>query len=763
MNAKRMLLSTALLLAISAAPLFGQDRLLIIAPDEFVEQLEPLKRFKDASGRPTTLLSLEQVYESFSGVDNPERIKNGIAYYESTAGIDHVMLVGDIDKFPARWRWWGRWMPDDPWFEGIWSVVPPGVYRQSNETDQKAFCSWVDLGLYNQYVIEVDCTPISGHATARQTRVHFADAEWPDGRFRVELRPEDLELRMCEVTHSTDYAFALETTYHIKIELTVDRVKVWVDSEPLPQLDEPLRSVVRPGQIGLGTWLCSAEFDNLVVTTDDGGTLLLSEDFDDYVADGFHVATNMSERNWAVSDLYYADLYEQDGPPWVFDDWDLTNNGLYGEIEWELDPNNCDPNCNTLNNDHIDFLPDVSVGRIPASTPEEVTRYVNKLIGYEMATTNEPNGWFKKAVLYEGSRNQGAANDSIAAFLQQPPPGPGFTVTNHHWAGELELMDPDDRRDLVASEFNQGAGLINYLGHGDFDRWSCLNFKSNDVTNLLANYGKLPVVFAGACFTGQFSPWPAWDPYTDIDGDEHSGIWTTCEPFPSDPAAEAPMGLQEYHDHSCIAESFLFDAGTPTGSAGAVVYLGARTAAKWDADLSEFFFKAYLDDTTVGDMWKKMMEDYYWDKNLDQSHTWVLSPAEHETGQMFDEPQKLVLFGDPSVVVGGAFNAALSGDVYDGYGGPLDSYSRHRVIGDVTVPTGTVLTALPAASMLFEGGRKLTGMGSGSAEGFSVTGTPAEPVHLMSLAPDPPADYVVHRVKVVGQLRLRNGGEIKLY
>ncbi|MHC1575266.1 MAG: right-handed parallel beta-helix repeat-containing protein [Candidatus Methanogasteraceae archaeon] len=83
----------------------GNYELLIIAPDEFIDELKPLKDFKDATGRPTILLSLSEIYSnpSCSGIDEPEKIKKCIAHYEKSYSIQFVMLVGDCDKFPVRY------------------------------------------------------------------------------------------------------------------------------------------------------------------------------------------------------------------------------------------------------------------------------------------------------------------------------------------------------------------------------------------------------------------------------------------------------------------------------------------------------------------------------------------------------------------------------------------------------------------------------------------------------------------------------------
>jgi len=66
---------------------------------------------------------------------------------------------------------------------------------------------------------------------------------------------------------------------------------------------------------------------------------------------------------YIACDLYYSDL---DGS------WDANNNNIFGEVD-----------------DNVDMYADVLVGRIPVSTPQEASIYLNKVIQYEK--TPPPN------------------------------------------------------------------------------------------------------------------------------------------------------------------------------------------------------------------------------------------------------------------------------------------------------------------------------------------------------------------------------------
>lgn len=581
MNTNKVLIS--LILVLLFFPCIAASQLLILAPDEFIDELEPLRRFKNFSLRSTTLLSLNQIYIDFPGyADEAEQVKKCIEHYERTRGVQYVLLVGDVDKFPVRWRWWGL-----------------------------------------------------------------------------------------------------------------------------------------PGQDG-----------------------------------------------WAISDLYFADLYENGTK--TFDDWDSNNNGLYGEIEFSPD--------GTINNDHIDFHPDVSVGRIPASTEQEVAAFVNKVLTYELKTVPWAN-WFKTTGLYTGTWPASFVNvakDEIAVYLSNQ----GFTnITKRYtdWT-QNPPQPPPGVPNVIISDLNSGVGFANYLGHGNIWGWACLGFGTAQLSSL-NNANVLPVAFSGSCETGLIAYLVPGDPYKDVNGVGHWGINNGeslnigSYPHASLPKPACIQDGQVIHnnitykfDIACFAESFVF--GDPIGSSGAIAYLGERSGAqRFVVDLDKFFFKAYDDGKfrVLGDMWKYMIEEYYDWHHLENANSWPNQPSDWEKGHVFDEPQKLLLFGDPSLRIGGAFTTALSGNVSNNVNGPLMGYHRYRITGNVTVPSGQTLSADSTVSILFESGRKITAMDANPNKGFIVHPGTGMSMYFLSIPPNPMANSIVRGAKITGQLKMRNGGEIKFY
>ena len=82
----------------------GDADLLIITPLEFSAALTPLVEHKNTTGMPTRMITLEDIYATFVGDDEPEKIKYAIRHYYDTENISYVMLVGDCNKFPIRWQ-----------------------------------------------------------------------------------------------------------------------------------------------------------------------------------------------------------------------------------------------------------------------------------------------------------------------------------------------------------------------------------------------------------------------------------------------------------------------------------------------------------------------------------------------------------------------------------------------------------------------------------------------------------------------------------
>jgi Peptidase family C25 len=79
--------------------------LLIIAPQKFVNALQPLITHKNNVGIRTHLVTPDEVYHQmfWQGRDKPEKIKLFIKTAKEEWGITYVMLVGDFQTIPVRY------------------------------------------------------------------------------------------------------------------------------------------------------------------------------------------------------------------------------------------------------------------------------------------------------------------------------------------------------------------------------------------------------------------------------------------------------------------------------------------------------------------------------------------------------------------------------------------------------------------------------------------------------------------------------------
>jgi len=87
-------------------PLLVSDEynLVIIAPEKFSSQLQPLVDHKIDVGVQTLLKPVEEIYDEYDGVDKQEQIKYFIKDAKETMGIDYVLLVGGM--VGQRFKWY---------------------------------------------------------------------------------------------------------------------------------------------------------------------------------------------------------------------------------------------------------------------------------------------------------------------------------------------------------------------------------------------------------------------------------------------------------------------------------------------------------------------------------------------------------------------------------------------------------------------------------------------------------------------------------
>nr|MBN2277432.1 VCBS repeat-containing protein [candidate division Zixibacteria bacterium] len=150
--------------------------------------------------------------------------------------------------------------------------------------------------------------------------------------------------------------------------------------------------------------------------------------------------------------------------------------------------------------DNVDYLPEVFVGRLPVSTPSEVTNYFNKLQQYE--TDTQFSGYQQKS-LYMGSYvSYKGDSEWIIDELDALTPS-GYTPTKF-----LEFIGDEEqeytKQDLIDA-FNSGCSVFFAYGHSsNVDNFIIRKYYervsfTNADADLLTNYGMYPIFSTVTC------------------------------------------------------------------------------------------------------------------------------------------------------------------------------------------------------------------------------------------------------------------------
>jgi hypothetical protein len=197
------------------------------------------------------------------------------------------------------------------------------------------------------------------------------------------------------------------------------------------------------------------------------------------------------------SDLYYADFYNDTGG---FSDWDKDGDGRY--CEWN-------------DKDHVDVLPDVYLGKLPANNVAEVNHIIDKIIDYKAHNMMVERIFCVGGDTFPGSGQiEGeAANQEVISKL------PGYKATKL-WA----TTDTLNKKNII-NAWKAGADFGDWSGHGSpttwathpenddetwipgpylLSYWNSWSTKDFDLFRI-NNYKKLPVVFYNSCSNSKFS------------------------------------------------------------------------------------------------------------------------------------------------------------------------------------------------------------------------------------------------------------------
>lgn len=328
-----------------------------------------------------------------------------------------------------------------------------------------------------------------------------------------------------------------------------------------------------------------------------------------------------------ISDLYYADLYDENGS---FCSWDSNNNTIFGEIN------------DTGEIDAVDLYPDVYVGRVLCSDMNEVDVVVNKIINYE---NNIQDSSSLNNILLVGGDTFTALLDELILMTayrsistEKCRIGPEGEYLCEYIS---KIMDDKnlikcyasgsirkDAKRLTVSNINdainQGCLFSLISGHGSeisfsthypFNRFLLLPLPLGyTVYNIkqLSNNEKLTITIFNCCLCGKFDNYANPIAWTFINHEQGGSIASlACTTFTWSPAGSyAPHSLNGF--------------------------------------LTTDLFRSYSTGTKIlGDLWGASISNY-----LD-SDTAMLSFMPILRWQHYAILEEWILFGDPSLKIGG--------------------------------------------------------------------------------------------------------------
>ena len=219
-------------------------------------------------------------------------------------------------------------------------------------------------------------------------------------------------------------------------------------------------------------------------------------------------------HNYYYSDVYYAGLDSS---------WDTDGNGKYGEYSVS----------GVIDGD-IDW--DIIVGRIPASTEEHASNYVNKLIRYEKdppvgswmerflnwgSLMEPPNRDFEPNRYYEHKSNAYKVCQRVEGNLPEQLELRSLYDYPQMEGGNYTVGDGRDtlHRSNMLSQFNAGASMLNFVGQARYEAYALNDYgpPTGNGTNwewnepmgysdhtLFTNGDMMPFMYASTCDTAKF-------------------------------------------------------------------------------------------------------------------------------------------------------------------------------------------------------------------------------------------------------------------
>jgi hypothetical protein len=155
-----------------------------------------------------------------------------------------------------------------------------------------------------------------------------------------------------------------------------------------------------------------------------------------------------------------------------------------------------------------DHYPDIFVGRFSAETEDQTRIQAERTINYEK--NPDPQGaWYESCTGIGSALGPGDDNEYDYQHIRKilgELLDYNYTTTNELYDGDQGGRDANGNPDanMVIDNFNNGQGLMMYIGHGSSNLWGTSQFSCANVGSL-RNVGKYPFIWSVACNNGNFA------------------------------------------------------------------------------------------------------------------------------------------------------------------------------------------------------------------------------------------------------------------
>jgi hypothetical protein len=153
-----------------------------------------------------------------------------------------------------------------------------------------------------------------------------------------------------------------------------------------------------------------------------------------------------------------------------------------------------DPSYAMVNGD--DALPDLAIGRLPASSVEEARAMVEKILAFETGEANPDTG---PLVLVADNADQ-------AGDFRADAEGLASSTLAGRDIKKIYLSDLGlaMTRESIREAFDQGASVLSYMGHGGIHLWASENLFDISAVGSLSPQPQQPIVLTMNCLNGYF-------------------------------------------------------------------------------------------------------------------------------------------------------------------------------------------------------------------------------------------------------------------